>query len=91
MLLWKHFLISADFTENTTVTKKIPKANTTQINGFQYQLEGFMKKSAKIVDPSIFWKPFDMGTSGIRKFFCDSTGSFLGSLILSFTALGQLA
>jgi hypothetical protein len=50
-----------------------------------------MKKSAKIVDPSIFWKPFDMGTSGIRKFFCDSTGSFLGSLILSFTALGQLA
>jgi hypothetical protein len=59
--------------------------------GFQKPLEGFVKKSAKIVDPSVFWKPFDMDTSGIRKLFCDCTGSFLGSLILYFTALGQLA
>jgi hypothetical protein len=39
-----------------------------------------MKKSEKIVNPSGFWNPVNMGTSGFRKLFYDCTSDILNSL-----------
>jgi hypothetical protein len=38
--------------------------------GFQKTAENVMKKSAKIANPSGFWKPFNVGTVSYQKLFC---------------------
>ncbi len=48
---------------------KFSKAASKQTNGFPQAAGNLMKNLGEIINPSDFWKPFYMGTSGFQKLF----------------------